>query len=171
MKRFIPIVLALVGAALAMLVSMRGSDAETRVIEVTARQYAFDPPRIHVNQGDEVHIKVHSVDVIHGFYLEGHDINATVSPQKAKITLEHPTLGKAAEEVDEIVFTASRRGKFRYRCSNTCGSMHPFMTGELLVGPNSALHGGLGGIVGLVVGLFLAFGLGRTEDEEKTDAK
>jgi cytochrome c oxidase subunit 2 len=141
MTRLIPIVAALLGAAAAAYAAAGALGGETREITVVARQYAYEPARIHVNKGDTIKIRIYSTDVVHGFYLEGHDINATVVPQ----------------QVEEIVFEAERRGKFRYRCSQTCGSMHPFMTGELVVGPNSPLHAGLGGLIGLTVGLFIFF--------------
>jgi cytochrome c oxidase subunit 2 len=150
-KRAIPLAVAIVGAASAAYAAGSLGRGEKREITVTARQYAFDPPRIHVNKGDEVHIRLVSDDVVHGFYLEGHDVNETILPQAAN---------------KEVVIHADRRGKFRYRCSQTCGSMHPFMTGELIVGPNTPLHAGLGGIVGLSVGLLMFFALTRKKAGE-----
>jgi hypothetical protein len=53
---------------------------------------------------------------------------------------------------DEIIFTADKRGKFRYRCSMTCGYMHPFMLGVMIVQPNSLF----GQALGLMTGILLA---------------
>ncbi|MCH7612595.1 MAG: hypothetical protein IIB45_04475 [Candidatus Marinimicrobia bacterium] len=38
-------------------------------IIVKARQYAFEPPVIRVNLGDTLHLKLASLDVVHGFFL------------------------------------------------------------------------------------------------------
>ncbi len=152
MKRFIPILVAIAGALAAARAARALHPAQTRTIVVSARQYAFDPPRIHVNQGDEVHIQLVSEDVVHGFFVEGYGINETIVPQAKN---------------QEVVFTATKRGKYRYRCSQTCGTMHPFMTGEMIVGPNTPLHLGLGGIVGLAAGLMIFFGLSRRKGESE----
>lgn len=127
-----------------------------RHIKISARQYAFDPPRIKVNRGDTVHLRIVSHDVIHGLYLEGHDIDAEIRPQTRTILVKHPANDKPDEELEELTFVAKRRGKFRYRCSHTCGTLHPFMTGELIVGPNTPLHVGIGGVVGLFIGFLFA---------------
>ena len=137
-----------------------GTDPKVREFYIKARQYAYDPPRIIVNQGDEVHIRLTSLDVTHGFFLEGHDIDALiesgaiVEDKWPKFKMRHPSQGKEYTEVEEIVFTAEKSGKFRYRCSHTCGSMHPFMQGELIVGPNKAYLAGMGATVGLVIAAF-----------------
>lgn len=125
---------------------------QRRDFDILAHKYAYNPSIIHVNQGDEVHIKFSSKDVIHGFYLEGYDIDALAEPGKTGIRFRHPSQPGDFTNVDEIVFTANQRGKFRYRCSVTCGYMHPFMMGVLLVEPNSLF----GQAMGLMIGLFLA---------------
>jgi heme/copper-type cytochrome/quinol oxidase subunit 2 len=35
-----------------------------------------------------------------------------------------------------LTFVADRPGAFRFRCSVTCGPLHPFMIGRLIVGAN-----------------------------------
>lgn len=159
---WIVVTTAVVGAAVACGIGAWSLAAPAeRSILISARQYAYDPPRIHVNQGDTIHLRLISKDVIHGFYLEGHDLDAKIQPEQRKFSVRHPRSGRPTEEVERITFVASRRGKYRYRCSNTCGTMHPFMTGELIVNPNTPLHAGVGGIVGLFVGVLLSFGSKR----------
>ncbi len=125
---------------------------QRRDFNILAHKYAYDPSIIKVNQGDEVHIKFSSRDVTHGFYMEGYDIDAIAEAGKSGIQLRHPSQAWAFAPADEIVFTADKRGKFRYRCSMTCGYMHPFMMGVMLVEPNSLF----GQALGLMTGLLLA---------------
>ncbi|MCS7220872.1 MAG: cupredoxin domain-containing protein [Anaerolineae bacterium] len=92
-----------------------------REIHINARQFAFEPARLRVNRGDQVTLIFHPTDVVHGLYLEGYGVNLKAVP------------GESAQ----ATFVADRAGKFRYRCSVSCGSLHPFMIGELVVGPNA----------------------------------
>lgn len=139
-------------------------EGQTRTFAIKARQYAYDPPRITVNKGDEVHIRLVSLDVVHGFYLEGYDIDARVEPGVRHFKLRHPSEGKTFTDVNEIVFTADRPGKFRYRCSHTCGTMHPFMQGELIVQPNYPYLAGAGGVAGvLIVACLMMFVNGKRD--------
>ncbi|GBC75248.1 Cytochrome c oxidase subunit 2 [archaeon HR06] len=91
-----------------------------KVIDVKASQFKFEPERIVVNRGDTIILKVKSLDVTHGFYIDGYNVNKMVS------------LG---EEVS-ITLYADKLGKFKIRCSVPCGSLHPFMVGELIVEEN-----------------------------------
>lgn len=151
-RKILAAVVAVAGFVLPALTAPTTQKPQRRDFEVVARKYAYDPAEIRVNQGDEVHIRFSSKDVLHGFYLEGYDLDALASPGKTGIQLRHPSFGVDFKPADEIVFTADRRGKFRYRCSITCGYMHPFMNGVLIVEPNTLYFQGLG----LMGGLFLA---------------
>lgn len=92
----------------------------THEITIDANEYAFTPGRVEVQQGDQLLITLTASDVVHGFALDGHDIDVRVTPGIS----------------ERIVFTADQAGKFRFRCSVSCGSLHPFMIGELVVSPN-----------------------------------
>jgi plastocyanin len=130
-----------------------GGGSRQRAINLVARRYAFDPPVIHVEQGDEVRLRFASLDVVHGMYLEGYDIDVTIEPLRREVQVRRGN--KPPESIREVVFTAERGGKFRYRCSKTCGVMHPFMVGELIVGPNWLLRASSLAAVGLLVGGFV----------------
>ena len=92
----------------------------TRQVTIEADQFAFDPPVLRVNRGDRVRLTLQAADVVHGFYLDGYGIETRVEPGISQ----------------QVEFVADRAGKFRYRCSVSCGTLHPFMIGELVVGPN-----------------------------------
>ena len=145
-------------AGVVVVTTIAGSVASARVtasaprshsILVKAGQYAFDPPVIRVRRGDTLKLRFAASDVVHGFYLEGHDLDVTIPPLSRQVTLKR---GGVTQVVEEVVLTAGRSGKFRYRCSKTCGAMHPFMVGELIVGPNRLFAGAAGGAAGLLLG-------------------
>lgn len=115
------------GFVLGSLTYIHPAYAQTREVEIEllARTFAFDPPRISVNLGDTVVFKIRSRDVVHGFYIDGYNVNVEVHPGE--------------EEIVKIV--ADRVGKFRLRCSVICGPMHPYMVAELVVEPNNIFWG------------------------------
>jgi heme/copper-type cytochrome/quinol oxidase subunit 2 len=99
-----------------------------RVFEMDSRSFAYSPAEIKVNQGDLVTINLTSSDVVHGLYLDGYDLEIQTDPG----------------QTSELIFIADRVGNFRYRCSVTCGDLHPFMIGKLQVGPNQLMWRGAG---------------------------
>ncbi len=129
--------------------------SQDRIITITAHKYAYDPPILQVNRGDRVHIRLVSKDVTHGFYLEGYDVDAKVRPHNPTFWMRRPSEKKDFQEVEEISFVADRTGKFHYRCSITCGYMHPFMQGELIVNPNYLFSTSVGLSLALTVGMLL----------------
>jgi heme/copper-type cytochrome/quinol oxidase subunit 2 len=91
---------------------------------IEASTFEFFPHTIRVKPGDRVTIELLSTDVVHGIALDGHDFELS----------SDPGLPAVAD------FTAGPPGVYRFRCSVTCGSMHPFMIGKLQVGYNETLY-------------------------------
>lgn len=117
--------IALIGllflAALASLLPLPGSaGGATRSLALDATQFEFTPARITVNQGEAVTLILTASDVTHGFHLDGYGIERRVVPGIA----------------ETISFVADQPGTYRFRCSVSCGPLHPFMIGELVVSPN-----------------------------------
>lgn len=153
MKSAITRLFTVVGfGALGLVAAPAGSPPQERKITVHARKYAYEPDVIHVNRGDTVRLRLVSEDVVHGFFLEGYDLDAVIVPMRSTVEVRRPSQPNKSEKLEEIVFTANSEGKFRYRCSQTCGFMHPFMLGEMIVGPNRLVFVSLG----LAVGMLLA---------------
>lgn len=99
-----------------------------RHFRIEASSFQYTPETINVNPGDHVTIDLVATDVVHGLYLDGYDLNVTADP------------GQTAS----LSFIADRSGAFRFRCSVTCGALHPFMIGKFNVGNNELLWRGLG---------------------------
>lgn len=145
------------------------ADPVLREIKIKARQYAYDPSVIRVNEGDTLRFYLASLDVIHGFYLEGHDLDGEIIPNQKTFLVRRPSSGENLREVESVEVIVSRRGKFRYRCSHTCGTMHPFMLGELIVEPNTPFHAGIGSVVGLFLGVLIILGRSSRADGPKPE--
>jgi heme/copper-type cytochrome/quinol oxidase subunit 2 len=93
-----------------------------------ATQYEYAPGRVRVNEGDQVVLTLTASDVVHGFYLDGYGLEPRVEPGVS----------------EQITFVADKAGKFRYRCSVSCGPLHPFMSGELVVASNTPFWRAIG---------------------------
>lgn len=104
-------------------VALAGGQGGTREFVVEASKFSYSPHRIHVNQGDTVVLRLRPQDVSHGLYLDGYGVETHANPAVPGIP--------GGEGV--VKFVADMPGKFRFRCSVTCGNLHPFMVGELNV--------------------------------------
>ena len=125
--RWIAIGLMVMAIALAPAPTPLAAPADRRFRdEASAFQYA--PEAISVNPGDRVTLELVATDVVHGLYLDGYDLNLTADP------------GQTAT----LTFVADHVGSFRFRCSVTCGALHPFMIGKLNVGTNDLLYRAIG---------------------------
>src|SRR5512143_491282 len=96
------------------------SAPQSHTIEMNARTFAFEPSTLTVQKGDTVTIHLESLDAQHGLFIDGYEVNLHAEP------------GKSAQ----VTWVAAKEGKFKFRCSVTCGALHPFMIGELTVAPD-----------------------------------
>lgn len=156
-RLLLPLLLTLLVAPLVTLapVALGSSqpDVEHRTVHVEARQFAFTPGVIRVPVGASVRLELASHDVTHGLYLEGHAVSLVAKP------------GRPAS----ADFVAGAPGRYRFYCSLTCGQMHPFMLGELIVEPNWQLSLALGllpfaTVAGLAISWGQSAGTGRRLD-------
>jgi heme/copper-type cytochrome/quinol oxidase subunit 2 len=112
--------MGLVALALLAPIPVQGAVPQERHLTISARRFAFEPGTVHVNRGDQVIITLEATDVVHGLYVDGYGVSAVAEP------------GRPAQ----LSFVADRTGAFRLRCSISCGNLHPFMIGKLVVEPN-----------------------------------
>lgn len=86
-------------------------------IEMTAKQWEWNPATITVNEGDTVKLNIKNTDVAHGFAIFEFDVNEKLPP------------GKTAT----VEFVADKKGEYTFFCSVPCGSGHRGMKGTLIV--------------------------------------
>jgi cytochrome c oxidase subunit 2 len=106
--KYMLVPLLLIGAAFAPLKSNVRAQAAPRRIEVTAKQFSFEPSEITVKKGEPVILVIKSADVAHG--LRFRELNLNVKVDKG---------GTA-----ELPFTPDKTGDFVGHCSVFCGSGH-----------------------------------------------
>lgn len=93
--------------------------AVQRHVEVSARKYAFTPPRIEVTQDDLVKITLHSEDIAHSFTIDAYRIAKRVGGGQT-VTFE---------------FRADQAGTFPIYCNLRQDEGCQKMRGELVVKP------------------------------------
>jgi len=143
LRRWIPIWRWILLACLAFLIILIPTPANAtepieRTFRIEASQFAYSPALLSVNPGDHVTIELVSKDVMHGLAIDGYHLEMTSEPGQSS----------------RLTFIAKQQGSFRFRCSVTCGNMHPFMIGKLQVGQNDTLWRGM-----LLAGLALVAGV------------
>ena len=162
-KSYIVILLGLVLAvAIPLILRALPHEPKTRVINLEAKKYGYSPKRMVVNQGDTLIIKPTSLDVTHGFLLDGYPVEFIIKQQgvafqKYSWEDEGGKIKTDWDRVSEIEFTADKAGKFIFRCTQTCGNLHPFMTGELIVRPNTPYHLMISLSLWVVLSVFLLY--------------
>lgn len=91
--------------------------SEVKEFDMTARQWAFEPSTITVNEGDKVRLNIKNLDVAHGFSIFEFGVNERLTPGKTTI----------------VEFVADKKGEYTFFCSVQCGQGHRDMKGKLIV--------------------------------------
>jgi plastocyanin len=91
----------------------------TRQVAIVAERYDFSPSRITVPVGTVLEMEVTSEDTLHGFRIQGTEVNVSV-PKRGR--------GSVA-----VTFRADKAGRYTFECSRMCGAGHNFMRGEIRV--------------------------------------
>jgi len=99
-------------------VSRSGNKVDVKMALVRSTMW---PTSFEVRRGDTVSVHITNIeqttDELHGFGLNGYDINVVVDPGETK----------------HVTFKAARPGVFAYYCTNFCSALHQEMQGYLLV--------------------------------------
>ena len=88
-------------------VSVRAAD-QPKVIEITAKRFAFTPDNITLKKGEPVVLRVTTQDVTHGFFLRALKIDELIEPGKAT----------------EVRVQPDAAGRYTLICDHFCGSGH-----------------------------------------------
>jgi cytochrome c oxidase subunit 2 len=89
---------------------------------IVAQTWAFIPREIRVPAGAEVTFNVTSIDILHGFNIEGTRLNLMLIPG----------------QVSRNSYTFDRPGEYLIICHEYCGLGHHTMAGKVIVEPARA---------------------------------
>jgi cytochrome c oxidase subunit 2 len=93
------------------------SFSSAKSIEITCQKSFYSPDVIRVKENEPVTLILKTVDVSHGFAIDGFRIATEVAPG-------HPVT---------VQFTPDRSGEFPFYCVVRCGKKHLQMRGKLIV--------------------------------------
>jgi cytochrome c oxidase subunit II len=107
-----------------------------RIIQVTAKNFEFVPPAIHVKVGEKIQLKLTSVDRTHGIRInpfpEGRQPN---TPPGLSFTYGDDCLKLKKDLTATLEFTAQAPGTYAFTCCKKCGNGHGRMKGQIIVEP------------------------------------
>ena len=105
--------------ALAAVVAAQDQGPTAKPFAITVHRYAFDPPRIEVNQDDLVKIELRTDDIAHSLTIDDYRI-------AKRVDAGHPVT---------FEFRADRAGTFPYYCNLQIDDGCRKTRGELVVKP------------------------------------
>jgi cytochrome c oxidase subunit 2 len=93
------------------------ADEANRVIDITAKRFAFTPNTVTLKKGEKVTLRLHSEDVTHGFFMRALKIDEVIEPGQTK----------------DIVVNPQTAGSFTTICDHFCGANHGNMNMTIVV--------------------------------------
>jgi len=104
-KRILPAALL---AALALTTARAARADDPKVIEIEAKRFQFTPNEVTLAKDQPVILRLHSQDVVHGFYSKELGIDASIEPGKTT----------------DVPLTPHQAGRFLTICDHFCGAGH-----------------------------------------------
>ena len=93
------------------------ADGSPRVIEITAKRFAFAPDQITLKKGETVTLRLHSEDVVHGFFMRKLKIDTEVEPGRTT----------------DVTINPDTAGTYTTICDHFCGANHGNMKMTIVV--------------------------------------
>jgi cytochrome c oxidase subunit 2 len=93
------------------------SAAEPRVIEMTARRFAYEPSEITLKAGERVVVAIRSLDFVHGMNIPDLGMRLDLVPGR----------------VTRLELQPKAPGTIDFLCDNFCGDGHEQMHGRFIV--------------------------------------
>jgi len=104
------------------------------VLHMTAKDFEFDPPEIHVRQGTNVNLLVTSLDRTHGIHINPFPDGAAPNTPPGLSFFDGQDCYKLKKgEQVTVEFTAYDPGSYSFKCCKLCGSGHKKMVGKIVV--------------------------------------
>jgi cytochrome c oxidase subunit 2 len=107
-----------------------------RIVQVTAKNFEFEPPVIHMKAGEKIQLKLTSVDRTHGIHInpfpEGGQPN---TPPGLSFTYGDDCMKLKKDLTATMEFTAEAPGTYAFLCCKKCGTGHGKMKGQIIVEP------------------------------------
>ena len=129
-------VVAIVASASFVQAQERPPERPPRIIQVTAKNFEFEPSVIRVKAGDKIQLKLTSVDRTHGIRInpfpEGGQPN---TPPGLSFTYGDDCLKLQKDVTATLEFTAQAPGTYAFSCCKKCGKWHSRMKGQIIVEP------------------------------------
>jgi heme/copper-type cytochrome/quinol oxidase subunit 2 len=103
---------------------------------MTAKNFEFDPPVIHVKVGEKIQLKITPADRTHGIQINPFpDGRKPNTPPGLSFTYGDDCLELKDGLTETLEFTAQDPGTYTFSCCQKCGSGHGRMKGQIIVEP------------------------------------
>jgi cytochrome c oxidase subunit II len=114
----------------------RPFDQPPQIITMTAGNFEFTPPVIHIKLGKNIQLQVTSTDKTHGIRIKPFPDGAMKSTPPGLEFLYGEDCWKIKKgETAKIVFFAHAAGTYSFACCKECGSGHKRMKGQIIAEP------------------------------------
>lgn len=103
---------------------------------MTAKNFEFDPPEIHVRQGAAIELHIVSSDHTHGIHISPFSDGAKTDTPPGLSFVDGEDCYKLKKDEEVVIhFTGMDPGTYSFKCCKLCGTGHKRMVGKIVVDP------------------------------------